>query len=391
MRRAGLGIVARLEREVAEVVERAVRAGTVSEGATDLERLAVAALCQGNVDDCIGDRAGAHARSGAECRWLRDGELERPLEPSTSLREVTAHIPEPTGRCDEPQRELAIAVLDNESERGAEIILAPCDLGERTRLVGAGQELVLALDFGEDPEGVAPPDLVRVVASREALVDDVAHGGEQREPAALARPPGDQALVHERRECGDVAGKDASTSLTSNGPANTARSANACRSRSSSRSWLHSIAARRVRWRSGASRGPPVRGRAGGRGAPGSPPGTAGACGRRPARSRGAGRRAAGRSRPRPRLVRGDTLSERRSTLREEDRRRFVAEGLERVLVLLVEVQALSARREDRQPRAIGEEVGDRRSCTEHLLEIVEDEQQAPISDCVSRVTASER
>ena len=41
-------------------------------------------------------------------------------------------------------------------------------------------------------------------------------------------------------------------------PAKTARRAKSCARGSSSRSWLHSIAARSVRWRSGASRGPPV-------------------------------------------------------------------------------------------------------------------------------------
>ena len=237
----------------------------------------------------------------------------------------------------------------------------------------------------------------------EPLAGVLAHRLQHEQTAfrAGAATAQEQLLVHQslqRVEVGAghrLGGLDRGPAGEHGEPARTPRASGALRRR-----WLQSIVARSVRWRSGASRGPP--------------PSTSSArasrafscsapsirCGPRPARSRAAGRRAGGRSRRSRRVASGQleawlvaagALDEQRAGRGLLDAAGWPRPGrraARRVAVLGLQPQRLAAGRQHLGQRGPGgQQIADQAGRGQDVLEVVEHQQ--PVLGARKRTTAS--
>ena len=158
----GSGVVARLERQVAEVVQRADLARPVTELPADLERLAEEPLRRRYVDQCVSDRAGPHACGRAQDGLLMAGGGQGGFEAAPSLAEIPTDVPEPPRRGDESERELAVLRSLRVVQRCPDVVVASGDLRKRCDLVGARRAFVRLGDHGEHVLRMPLPDRVCV-------------------------------------------------------------------------------------------------------------------------------------------------------------------------------------------------------------------------------------
>jgi hypothetical protein len=103
------------------------------------------------------------------------------------------------------QPERGVLGFERVGERSSEVLQLECQPTEQRRLFGASRERAALLGEGEHVHRQATTHVIELVALREALLSELAHGLEYREAVVLATH---EMGLHQREQVAFLGGAD---------------------------------------------------------------------------------------------------------------------------------------------------------------------------------------